>query len=80
MTATYWEIGRRIVEYEQGGKARAEDDASLLETLAHDLTDRFGRRFSYPNLNKFRQFYLAFPQSEILSTVSIESHSSLGER
>jgi hypothetical protein len=24
MTATYWEIGRRIVEYEQGGKARAE--------------------------------------------------------
>ncbi len=76
MTATYWEIGRRIVEYEQGGKVRAEYGEALLETLAHDLTERFGRGFSYPNLNKFRQFYLAFPQSEILSTLSIESHSS----
>src|SRR5690348_9815354 len=67
MTATYWEIGRRIVEYEQGGKIRAEYGEALLETLAHDLTERFGRGFSYPNLNKFRQFYLAFPQSAILS-------------
>ena len=24
MTATYWEIGRRIVEFEQGGEKRAE--------------------------------------------------------
>ena len=24
MTATYWEVGRRIVEFEQGGKRRAE--------------------------------------------------------
>ena len=23
MTATYWEIGRRIVEFEQGGEGRA---------------------------------------------------------
>ncbi len=23
LTATYWEVGRRIVEFEQGGKARA---------------------------------------------------------
>lgn len=23
MTATYWEIGRRIVQFEQGGEARA---------------------------------------------------------
>lgn len=66
MTATYWEIGRRIVEYEQGGKVRAEYGEALLEALAHDLTERFGRGFSYPNLNRFRQFYLAFPQSEIL--------------
>jgi predicted nuclease of restriction endonuclease-like (RecB) superfamily len=79
MTATYWKIGRRIVEYEQGGEVRAEYGEALLETLAHDLTERFGRGFSYPNLNKFRQFYLAFPQSEILSTLSIESHSSRGK-
>ena len=73
MTATYWEIGRRIVEYEQGGKARAKYGEGLLQRLASDLTARFGRGFSYPNLNKFRQFYLAFPREEILSTPSIES-------
>jgi len=38
-----------------------------------DLSARFGRGFSYPNVNKFRQFYLAFPSANILSTPSIES-------
>jgi len=73
MTATYWEIGRRIVEFEQRGKKRAEYGEELLQRLAQDLTARFGRGFSYPNVNKFRQFYLAFPAPGILSTPSIES-------
>ena len=73
MTATYWEIGRRIVEFEQRGKKRAEYGEELLQRLAQDLTARFGRGFSYPNVNKFRQFYLAFPAPAILSTPSIES-------
>ena len=73
MTATYWEIGRRIVEFEQRGKKRAEYGEELLQRLAQDLTARFGRGFSYPNVNKFRQFYLAFPSPRILSTPSIES-------
>jgi predicted nuclease of restriction endonuclease-like (RecB) superfamily len=73
MTATYWEIGRRIVEFEQRGKKRAEYGEELLQRLAQDLTARFGRGFSYPNVNKFRQFYLAFPSPTILSTPSIES-------
>src|SRR2546429_3312340 len=73
MTATYWEIGRRIVEFEQRGKKRAEYGEELLQRLAQDLTARVGRGFSYPNVNKFRQFYLAFPAPGILSTPSIES-------
>src|SRR5437667_7406702 len=73
MTATYWEIGRRIVEFEQRGKKRAQYGEELLQRLAQDLTARFGRGFSYPNVNKFRQFYLAFPAPGILSTPSIES-------
>ena len=73
MTATYWEIGQRIVEFEQRGKKRAEYGEELLQRLAQDLTARFGRGFSYPNVNKFRQFYLAFPSPGILSTPSIES-------
>ena len=72
MTATYWRIGRHIVEFEQQGKERAEYGEELLQRLAHDLTRKFGRGFSYPNVNKFRQFYLAFPSAEILSTLSIE--------
>ena len=31
---TCWEIGRHIVEFEQGGSARAEYGARLLQTLA----------------------------------------------
>src|SRR5207244_11160475 len=77
LTATYWEIGRRIVEFEQGGKARAEYGEELLQRLAKDLSAKFGRGFSYPNVNKFRQFYLAFPPANILSTPSIESAQSI---
>ena len=38
MTATYWEIGRRIVEFEQGGADRANYGDALVERLAKDLT------------------------------------------
>ena len=61
MTATYWEIGRRIVEFEQGGKARAEYGERLLEKLSDDLTTRFGRGFGLVQLNVMRQFFLAYP-------------------
>jgi predicted nuclease of restriction endonuclease-like (RecB) superfamily len=77
MTATYWEIGRRIVEFEQGGEKRAEYGEALLQRLAQDLNAKFGRGFSYPNVNKFRQFYIAFPSANILSTPSIESTESI---
>ena len=57
LTATYWEIGRRIVEFEQGGKARAEYGETLIEQLARDLTARHGRGFSVQGLYKMRGFY-----------------------
>ncbi len=50
LTATYWEIGRRLVEFEQGGKARAEYGDELVPRLASDLTTRFGRGFSERNV------------------------------
>src|ERR1700746_537776 len=77
MTATYWLIGRHIVEFEQQGKHRAGYGEELLQRLADDLTAKFGRGFSYPNVNKFRQFYVAFPSAKILSTASIESGHSI---
>jgi hypothetical protein len=75
MTATYWEQGRRIVEFEQGGEKRAGYEEELIPELADDLGRRFGRGFSYPNLSKFRQFYLAYSDREILSTASRDSAS-----
>jgi hypothetical protein len=43
MTATYWEVGRRIVEFEQGGAKRAEYGEDLLNRLAKDLSRKMGR-------------------------------------
>lgn len=67
LTATYWEIGRRIVEYEQGGKARAEYGEQLLTRLGEDLAARHGRGFSRSNLQQMRLFYLGW---EICQTPS----------
>ena len=77
MTATYWEVGRRIVEFEQGGKKRAGYGEELLKRLAEDLTVRFGKGFSAPSLHKFRQLHLAYPPAWILSTLSIKSPLSI---
>ena len=70
MTASYWEIGRRIVEYEQGGTGRARYGEALIKRLAEDLTRRFGRGFSRRNIEQMRQFYLCW---RIAQTVSAQS-------
>ena len=70
MTATYWEIGRRIVEFEQGGKGRAGYGEALIERLSCDLTRRFGRGFGGRNLRQMRSFHLAWPEDRIWQTVS----------
>jgi hypothetical protein len=57
MTATYWEIGRRIVEFEQQGEERARYGEQLLAQLSADLTSRFGRGFGVDNLQRFRSFF-----------------------
>ena len=55
---TNFEIGRRIVTYEQKGAKRAAYGAALLKALALQLTDEFGRGFSKTNLEYMRRFYL----------------------
>lgn len=70
MTASYWEIGRRIVEFEQDGKERAEYGQALLKRLSADLSGRFGRGFSERNLEQMRLFYLAWPPERISQTAS----------
>lgn len=72
MTATYWEIGRRIVEFEQGGEARAAYGAQLIKRLSKDLSLRYKRGFSAKNLRQMRLFYLFFQHVEIRQTMSGE--------
>lgn len=65
MIATYWNIGRRIVEEEQHGKERAEYGKNLIDMLAIELTHEYGSGFSARYLRAFRQFYLVIPNFEI---------------
>jgi predicted nuclease of restriction endonuclease-like (RecB) superfamily len=63
---TCWEIGRHIVEFEQGGSARADYGTRLLPVLANSLTQEFGRGFDASNLRYMRLFYQAFPIRDAL--------------
>jgi predicted nuclease of restriction endonuclease-like (RecB) superfamily len=79
MTATYWEIGHRIVEFEQRGAQRAEYGAELLVKLSADLTRHFGRGFSPDNLESMRRFYRASPGAKISEAVSRKSPAPRSE-
>jgi len=63
---TYWQVGRHIVEFEQGGKIRAAHGKALLATLAQSLTREFGKGFDASNLRYMRLFYQAFPNCDAL--------------
>ena len=74
MTQAYWQIGKYIVEYEQGGQAKVAYGTSTLTELSHQLTARFGRGFSRPNLVNMRKFYLYYPDCQTLSDNLTWSH------
>ena len=90
MTATYWEIGRRIVEHEQAGQKRAGYGEEVVIKFSKDLTHRFGRGFGPAQVAAMRQFHLTFPlpdnfqsligKSEILQSVIGKSSAGAVER
>ncbi len=59
--ATYWLIGREIVEEEQRGKTRASYGAQLLSDLSSRLKAEYGAGYSVQNLRYMRQFFLEYP-------------------
>jgi predicted nuclease of restriction endonuclease-like (RecB) superfamily len=63
---TGWEVGRHIVEFEQGGTVRAKYGAGLLDQIAARLTANFEKGFDASNLHKMRQFYRLFPNLDAL--------------
>ena len=77
LTAAYWEMGRRVIEFEQGGSERATYGEGLLKRLSRDLVLRFGRGFSLTNFKQFREFYLLYSDVEgkrLLSGRSWQGH------
>jgi len=76
MTATYWEVGRRVVEFEQGGENRAAYGQALLVRLSGDLTKRFGRGFGVDNLELMRLFYQTYPPAAISESLIRKSADS----
>ena len=69
-----WRIGKRIVEEEQNGEARAEYGKYIIEVASAALTEEFGKGFSETNIRTFRKFFLIFRNLEIQQTVSAESN------
>jgi hypothetical protein len=67
-----WRIGKRIVEEEQNGEARAEYGKHIIEVASAALTEEFGKGFSETNLINFKKFFLLFKELEIHQTVSEE--------
>ena len=67
LAATYWEVGRCVVEFEQGGRERAGYGEELLKRLGADISKRLGRGFGWRNLFSMRAFYLGW---EIVRTPS----------
>ena len=66
---TYYEIGKMIVEDEQGGSARAGYGSKTLKELSGALTERFGKGWSVETLTKCRYFYSIYATDKIVHTV-----------
>ena len=79
---TNFEIGRRIIEYEQKGSRRAGYGEQILDEISHSLTEEFGRGFSSTNLRYMRRFYLEYNDSlpQIQQTVSAKSPATVSAK
>lgn len=69
LTRLYWAVGKRLQTEVLGG-ARAEYGARLVDRLGIQLAEEFGRSFEPKNLRRMLQFAEAFPQPEIVVTLS----------
>ena len=67
MLNLYWNIGKAIMEIQQGDERASYGDA-VLEKLSQKLTAEFGKVFSKRNLERMRKFYACFPIATTLSS------------
>ena len=69
MVQAYWLVGKRIVDEEQQGEAKAAYGKGVIKSLSAALQAEFGKGFSERNIENMRAFYLQYP---IPQTVSAE--------
>ena len=74
LTAAYWLMGKRIVDYEYRGMDRSEYyGEGLFEKLSLDLQEKYGKGFSRQNIQLMKQFYENYPPEKIRQTLSSKS-------
>ena len=73
MLNLYWNIGKTIMEIQQGDERASYGDA-VLDKLSQKLTNEFGKGFSSRNLRTMRKFYLIYPIWKTVSSKLSWSH------
>lgn len=72
-----WNIGKRIVEQEQCGQAKAQYGKYVVKLASEELTAEYGNGFSESNIRSFRKFYIEFSSLPIQQTLSAELDSQI---
>lgn len=73
MLNLYWNIGKKIIEIQQGNN-RANYGDEIINKLSKKLTNEFGKGFSKRNLRSMRRFYLMYPIWQAVSAKLSWSH------
>ena len=68
LTLRNWQLGERITRENLDGAERAEYGKHIIERLAQDLTNAYGKGFDRKALYNYLKFYRLFP--EIVAAVS----------
>lgn len=76
LIASYWKIGKTIVENEQKKRIDSKSSRQLILTLSKELTKELGKGFSRANLFNMRKFYLEYSDVQTLSGQLTWSHYS----
>jgi hypothetical protein len=70
LTRLYWAVGQRLRTEVLGGADRAKYGDQLINRVGDQLAQEFGRGFEAKNLQRMVQFAVAFPDTEIVATLS----------
>ena len=70
LTRLYWSVGERLRTEVLGGADRAKYGDQMIQRVGEQLAQEFGRGFESKNLRRMVQFAQAFPQPEIVATLS----------